>query len=124
MMDAKMEIVLFGGLSIKKEAQSVTGLVTLKAEVLLAYLAQEPRPHSRELLATLLWDDGSQKQALSNFRTLLTSLRKQLAPYLTMTRKTVAINEGAGVWLDTAVFEQQLAAADANWPARRLVLST
>lgn len=104
-MRSGLVIRLLGGLTIEQGGEAVTGLVTRKAEVLLAYLAVERRPHGRENLATLFWDDRSQEQALSNLRTLLTSLRRQLEPYLVIERATVAINPAANVWVDSVAFE-------------------
>lgn len=79
-MTAPLTIKLFGGLVIEKGDEPVTGLITQKAEVLLAYLACHPRLHSREVLATMLWDGRTQKQALSNLRTVLASLRRWPSP--------------------------------------------
>ncbi|HSM55616.1 MAG TPA: tetratricopeptide repeat protein [Candidatus Sulfomarinibacteraceae bacterium] len=108
-MTSQLSIRLLGGLTIERDGQAVTGLVTRKAELLVAYLALERRPHARETLATLLWDDRSRKQGLSNLRTLLASLRKHLEPFLNITRETAAL-QGDGVWLDARRFERALAA--------------
>jgi predicted ATPase len=107
-MTQPLTIKLFGGLAIEKGGEPVTGLVTQKAEVLLAYLACNPRTHSRELLATMLWDDRTQKQGLSNLRTLLTSLRRHLRPYLAVTRQTMALDWEQEIWVDVAAFEAAL----------------
>ena len=72
----QLMIHLLGGLIIEQDGKPIPKLVSRKTDILLAYLAQEPRSHSRETLATLLWGDRSQKQALSNLRTLISSLRK------------------------------------------------
>ncbi len=100
-------ITLLGGLTVTKDGQPIPKLISRKADALLAYLAHEQRAHSREALATLLWDERSQKQALSNLRTLLSNLRKHAADFVTITRKTAVINDD--VWVDTAVFQQHLA---------------
>ena len=107
-MTQPLTLKLFGGLVIEKGGEPVTGLVTQKAEVLLAYLACHPRPHSRELLATMLWDGRSQKQALSNLRTLLTSLRRHLRPYLDVTRKTMALDWEQPIWVDAVAFQEAM----------------
>jgi predicted ATPase/DNA-binding SARP family transcriptional activator len=108
-------IKLFGGLLIEQDSQPIPKLISRKTDILLAYLAQEQRPHSREILATLLWDNRSQKQALSNLRTLIASLRKQAEAFVTIDRKILAINEA--VQVDTAVFSQQLLTAQTIWPS-------
>ncbi len=111
-MNQQLQIKLFGGLTIEIDGQPVTNLPTRKAEVLLAYLAIEKRPHSREVMATLLWDDRTQEQALSNLRTLLTSLRRHLKPYLTITRQTIALNPEADIQVDVIIFQRLLANSD------------
>ncbi len=107
-------ITLFDGFTVTHGDKPIPKLISRKADILLAYLAQEQRPFTREQLATLLWPDRSQKQALSNLRTLLSSLRKHASDFVTITRQTVAIK--ADVWVDTAVFQQQLTLAQNNWP--------
>lgn len=49
-------ITLLGGLTVTQDGQPIPKLISRKADALLAYLAQEQRPQSRESLATLLWD--------------------------------------------------------------------
>lgn len=105
-MSQILTLKCLGGLTIEVDGRPVTGLVSQKAEVLLLYLSFHPRPHSRELLATMLWDDRTQKQALSNLRTVLTSLRRHLKPYLSITRQTVGMNEEASIWVDALAFEE------------------
>ena len=117
-----LTIKLLGGLSVEKDGTPLPKLISRKADVLLAYIAQEQRPHSRESIATLLWDDRSQKQALSNLRTILSSLRKHVADYVVITRSSIALNEEADVVVDTAVFQQQLARAQENWPDKQAII--
>jgi predicted ATPase/DNA-binding SARP family transcriptional activator len=116
-----LTIKLLGGLAVEKDGSPLPKLISRKADVLLAYLAQEQRPHSRENIATLLWDDRSQKQALSNLRTLLSSLRKHAGEYVVITRTTIALNQEETVWVDTAVFQHQLALTQENWPEKQAI---
>ena len=109
-MSDLLRISTFGGLLIQRGGELVTGLASRKAEALLVYLACTGRPHARESLATLLWDDRSQSRALGNLSVLLTSLRKHLAPYVTITRQTVAFNSDSDYWLDAAELERRLLA--------------
>ncbi|MEW5958015.1 MAG: ABC transporter substrate-binding protein, partial [Chloroflexota bacterium] len=60
-------------------------------------------------LADLLWDERSQRQAMSNLRTVLTGLRQHLGPYVSISRETVALNPGANIWLDVAELTEKLA---------------
>ncbi len=108
-------INLFGGLNVAKDGQPIPKLISRKADVLLAYMAQEPQDHGREVLATLLWDERTQRQALANLRTLIASLRKHAGDFVNISRQTVALKPG--VWVDTAVFQQQITAARKKMPS-------
>jgi DNA-binding SARP family transcriptional activator len=105
-----LEIFTLGGLSIRCGGQPLGGFASRKVEALLVYLACVGRPKAREVLAELLWEERSPSQSLSNLRVALSSLRKQVAPYLTISRDAVGLNPDAGVWLDAAQLGQQLAA--------------
>ncbi|MGB6421188.1 MAG: hypothetical protein WBF05_05055, partial [Anaerolineales bacterium] len=109
-MGDKLEITALGGLSIKQDGEPITGLASRKAEALLVYLACTGKPQSREKLAELLWEERSQSRSLSNLRVVLSSLRKHLGKYITITRDTVTLNQAADIWLDTADLEEKLAA--------------
>lgn len=63
---ARLEIYTFGTLTLKRDGQPVSGLVSRKADALLVYLARAGKPVPREVLAGLLWDDSSQSAALTN----------------------------------------------------------
>jgi DNA-binding SARP family transcriptional activator len=71
-----LHLHLFGSPQIIYNGQTVSGFVSNKARALLFYLAATTRPHSREILAELLWADtpatarANLKKALSNLRTL------------------------------------------------------
>ena len=105
-MSTLLEISTLGTLNIKLNGQPVSGLASRKAEALLVYLACTPGAHTRDVLATLLWDDRPQKRALGNLSVLLSSLRKQLGPYLLINRQTVAFDRTSSYWLDVAVLER------------------
>ncbi|RME48522.1 MAG: hypothetical protein D6796_06165 [Caldilineae bacterium] len=106
-----LEIQLLGGMTILKGGQPVQGLASRKAAALLVYLACTGRPHPREMLADLLWDDRSQAQAMSNLRVLLSSLRKQLGDYVTITRYEAAFDTGSDYRLDTVELAAEVEAA-------------
>ncbi|MCB9077406.1 MAG: tetratricopeptide repeat protein [Anaerolineaceae bacterium] len=99
-MTDRLEIYLLGGLTIKKNGEPVEGLVSRKAEALLAYLVCTGRPQSRETLGDMFWDDRSQTKALGNLRVLLTSLRQHLGDYLDINRQTVTFNLASNYRLD------------------------
>jgi DNA-binding SARP family transcriptional activator/TolA-binding protein len=106
-----LEITTLGGLSIKQDGRRVSELASRKAEALLVYIASVERPQPREVLAEMLWEERTQRQSLANLRVVLASLRKELEPYVRITRTMVSLEPEAEVWLDTAELETQLAAA-------------
>ena len=103
-----LEITTLGGLVIRRDGEAVTDLVTRKAEALLVYLACTGRPHAREVLAEMLWEERTPERALGNLRVALTSLRKQVGPYFTIERDSVTANPEAGIRLDVAGLEEAL----------------
>ncbi len=99
-MNDSLEISTLGTLQIRRNGRPVEDFPTRKVEALLAYLACTGRSHPREQVAELLWDDRSQSQSLTNLRATLSRLNEQLAPFLLITRKAVAIHPEANVWVD------------------------
>jgi DNA-binding SARP family transcriptional activator len=77
-----LEIFTFGGFQLRCGGKPVSGLASRKAEALLVYLTVTGTPQPREVLADLFWEERPQAQALSNLRTVLSRLRKQLGVYL------------------------------------------
>jgi predicted ATPase/DNA-binding SARP family transcriptional activator len=117
-MTEQLRITTLGGLSIYCGDQPVRGFVSRKVDALLVYLAANPREHPREILGELLWDDLPQSRTMSYLRTALSSLQQQLAPYLSVTRQTIAINPESNCWLDVEALEASLDAAEAEWQQR------
>jgi predicted ATPase/DNA-binding SARP family transcriptional activator len=99
-MNDSLELSTLGTLHIRRNGRPVEDFPTRKVEALLVYLACTGRSHPREQLAELLWDDRSQSQSLTNLRATLSRLNDQLAPFLLISRKAVAIHPEANVWVD------------------------
>ena len=110
-MATDLQIRLLGGLHISQGAVALTGFVSNKIPALLAYLAVTRRPHQRAALAALLWGEMGDTAAANNLRQALSNLRKVLDPYLLITRDCVQVDPAHPVSLDTAEFEQAIAAA-------------
>lgn len=106
-----LAISTLGGLVIRHNETAIQGFASRKTELLLVYLACNPRPWPREVLADLLWDDRSQSQAMANLRVTLSSLRQTVGDYVDITRHTAGIRPGAPLTLDVS----QLADAAANF---------
>lgn len=119
-MSEQLTIRLLGTVAIEVDGKAVSGLPSRKAEALLIYLAANKRPFAREVLADFLWDDRPQQQAQANLRSILSSLRRKLAPYLEISRHSVGFNRDSNHLIDAAAFEEairplerQLAAGEA-----------
>jgi DNA-binding SARP family transcriptional activator/predicted ATPase len=107
-MPPSLTLLTLGGLELRKDDQPLTALASRKAEALLVYLAAEDKPHPREVLADLLWDDRSTAQSLGNLRVLLNSLRKHLGEELEISRQTVRLRRIPHWRMDSLDFERLL----------------
>ena len=105
-MNDKLAVSLFGGLQIERNGQEVTDFASRKAQALVAYLAATNGSHTRERLATMLWDDRSQESSLGNLRVLLTSLRKGIGPFVSIQRQVVSMNQESELVVDVVEFER------------------
>jgi len=95
--------------TIRLDGHHITDLATRKAEALLIYLACQPQPQQREALAELFWDDLTAERAAGNLRLILNQLRQRLAPFLDVTRQTIALRSDAPYTVDVHAFACALA---------------
>ena len=116
----RLTLSFLGCFHVSLDDRPVTDFKSNKARALLAYLAVEAdRPHRREALAGLLWPDWPDRNALSNLRYALASLRRTLGdhtaepPFLLITPHTIQFNPASDHWLDVAELERQI--ADSRW---------
>jgi DNA-binding SARP family transcriptional activator len=107
-----LEIFTFGGLQLRCGGEPIKGLGSRKAEALLVYLAAAGTPQQREVLADFFWEERPQSQAMANLRTVLSSLRKQLGSYLSISRYTVALKPDSNYWFDANELKDSLYTAD------------
>lgn len=110
-MHEHLEIRALGGLVIERNGEPVTNFDARKVAALLVYLACSGRPHPREVLAEMLWEERTQSRASGNLRTALHSLDKTVGPFVTITRETVSIDPASDIWFDAAAFVAGLDAA-------------
>ena len=110
-----LKIDTFGGLSVVRGAAPIERFITRKVDALLVYLACNPREHPREVLGEMFWDDLSQERTMANLRTTLSNLQAQLAPYLLVTRQTIAINPDSPYWVDAVELDAVLDSAEEHW---------
>lgn len=103
---------LLGRPQISLDGQPVTGFASEKELLLLCYLLLNPGEHSRPQLAGLLWGEMREARARANLSTAVYNLRQLLPNAIEANRKTAVFNPAQPRWLDTAVLQQALNAAD------------
>ncbi len=89
-------------------------LETAKANALLVYLAVTGQRFRREVLVDLLWGEMAEAPARRNLTATLTSLRRELAPYLLVDADEIAFNPAAPHVIDVLRFQQLLVAGRAD----------
>jgi DNA-binding SARP family transcriptional activator len=110
---AKLHLRVLGGFEARLDPGPVVVLPTKKTQALLTYLALPlDRSHPRDKLASLLWGDMPDTQALGNLRQALTRIRRvlprPLLRALVYDGKTVALDSSL-VEVDAGRFEQLVA---------------
>lgn len=103
-----LRIRTLGRVLIGRDGEAVDDFASRKAEALLVYLASTGRVHPREVLAEFFWDGRTQRQAMANLRVVLSSLRKEVGPYLSITRTTAGVDPESHLWLDARQLEQAI----------------
>ena len=104
-----LRLSLLGSPHLVMGTQPLNGFTTNKAQALLYYLAVTGQPHSRDQIATLLWDEMTDTQAKKNLRTVLPDLRRLLNDHLLLDRQMIAFQRNSPYWLDVEVFRRDLA---------------
>ncbi|MEO8395135.1 MAG: BTAD domain-containing putative transcriptional regulator, partial [Chloroflexota bacterium] len=113
-----LEINALGSLRIRADGVALGSFESRTVDALLVYLAYTQQPQSREWLAEFFWSERSQAQSLTNLRVALFRLRQQLAPYLAISRKSVALKMD-NVFLDTTALTQGLSDLRPQWSQNR-----
>ena len=107
-------ISLFGKFQVRFKGQILSSLGGDKSQALFCYLLlYRDRPHSREILANLLWDDVTSTQSKGYLRKALWQIQTELNKYnelsngnfLNIDADWVQINPNAEYWLDVVEFE-------------------
>lgn len=116
-----LTVRLFGKLTVSREGRELDGLEACKAQELLCYLLVNRRPHAREALACLLWEDAPAekakkylRQALWQLQAVLDSAGGDRPAALRAEHDWVRIDAGADLWLDVEVFERAFASTEGH----------
>ncbi|MBV7336395.1 AAA family ATPase, partial [Chloroflexi bacterium TSY] len=108
---ANLKLYLLGPPCIEREGVQLD-LGRRKALALFVYLAVERKAHSRDMLATLLWPDYSQREARVDLARMLSVLRKTLGEVWFVTdRRTINLNPQTDLWIDVNEFQRRAATA-------------
>ncbi|MFN8489914.1 MAG: tetratricopeptide repeat protein [Caldilineaceae bacterium] len=113
-MSKLLKATLCGAPILTLGEQPLTGLITGKALALFVYLAVTGQPHSRDMLADLLWSELANQQARNNLRYVLSDLRQVVGDYLTITPQRIRFNQESPYWLDVEALRTTLAAKPAT----------
>lgn len=105
-MATQIKLYTLRRLVIERDGEILDEFISLKTALLFVYLAMSPGKHSRDSLATLLWNETSNEQALKNLRTVLSSLRKSLSDVLEISRSDIALNPETDLWIDAQFFAE------------------
>lgn len=108
-----LRVSLFMDFSVRFRGEVIPILEVKKARELLAYLLlNRGRPHRRELLMALLWEDTSESRAQKHLRQILWQLQSDLDPYsqnakqrtLQVDLDWVQIDPQIDIWCDAVEF--------------------
>jgi DNA-binding SARP family transcriptional activator len=111
----KLQVFLFGKFRIKYAEQEIEKLPPAKAQELLSYLLlNRDRPHYREAVATVLWDNKPTVQSKQYLRRALWQIQSTFSAWQVSPDKTIVLAEGdwiqfnlqARIWVDAIYFEQ------------------
>jgi DNA-binding SARP family transcriptional activator len=111
-----LRIRLFGRFEVRHKGQLIPGLHPRKTQELFAYLLlHKDRPHSREILANLMWSGSTAQHARKYLRHTLWQLQSALnsadataggGEVLSADHDWLHIDPQVDLWLDTAKFER------------------
>ncbi|MCB0208152.1 MAG: bacterial transcriptional activator domain-containing protein [Anaerolineae bacterium] len=108
-------VLLFRDFTIKFDGKVVPVLEARKVKELFSYLLlNQERPHRRQLLMTLLWEDSSEARAQKYLRQILWQLQSDLTSFfpkgdqqpLMVDTDWVHINIHADIWCDAIEFQK------------------
>ena len=104
-------IKLLGTLEISEHRTPSKLLQSDKGSALLSYLIVTGQAQTREVVADLLFESSSTAQSLKNLRSLLSRIRPY-APFLQITRKTLAFQPTPNAFVDLSALRAALASPE------------
>jgi DNA-binding SARP family transcriptional activator len=121
-VNKSLQINVLGGFDITRPGQSATQFSSRKGQALLTYLAVEhDRQHSRESLASLLWERTGDDRARHNLRQSLSKIRAELGDIVSSRGDCLALDSST-CETDVGRFESLAESNDAECLADALGL--
>ncbi|MCP4428738.1 MAG: hypothetical protein GY803_29995 [Chloroflexi bacterium] len=111
----ELQVFLFGKFHIRSSNGELEELSSAKAQELFCYLLlNRDRPHYRETLASVLWDNTPTVQSKRYFRRALWQLQSALSAWEDAPEDAIVLAEGdwiqfnpqVRIWVDAICFEQ------------------
>lgn len=99
---------LLGSVQLSKNGKPLLGFRSQKEPAILIYLAHTGQSHKRDHVAEMLWSNRTTKQALSNLRTALARLQKQVGDSLVLTQRSLTLAPEAQYHVDSVQLLQVL----------------
>lgn len=110
LMTPLLKLTFLGTPQLSIAGETLSGRLSGRPLALLIYLAVTGRPHTRDVLADLLWSEHPNRQARNNLRYLLSDLRQVVGDYLTITSQSISFDRQQPYWLDVEVLRTTLLA--------------
>jgi DNA-binding SARP family transcriptional activator len=116
-----LSVFLFGRFCVQRGTQVLPGFEVRKVQELLSYLLlHRGHPHSREVLAGLLWGDSSTEQSKKYLRQALWQLQTALdvpkgginSPVLLVEPEWVDLDPKRELWVDAGLLEEAFASVE------------
>lgn len=117
-----LKISTLGGLSFSLDSKIITDFTSRKAEALLVYLAfSEKEMLNREELASLLWEESPESEALLNLRVVLSNLKKLFSEYIQITRRKVGWKSNARLKVDALQIQDTINSVIGNYNPKNTI---
>lgn len=108
----KLNLMFLGDAVATIDDSPIPQLRSKKAVALLCYLAVTGKPHSRSVLATLLWGEAPEINARASLRKVVAALRKSAGSHLIIDNESIAFDLSSPFWMD--VMDLKAAAPQSN----------
>lgn len=121
-MTYHLEITTLGGLSFKLGTRIITGFTSRKSEALMVYLALSDKEIvNREEVASLLWEESPEPEALLNLRVVLSNVKKLFPGHLQITRRKIGWAKGAPYTVDYLSIHNTISSILGNYNPRNTI---